>query len=115
MSIRRQFPNRRTASSLVKFLERFNDWNGAQRFNALNTLSSEQHDGTSGTVGTGFVFEILMELLHRCSGPEQRMIVEQFGGLDEDLVSRDRRTIREKIETESKIRKWFQDLTTLII
>ena len=56
-----------------------------------------------------------MELLHRCSGPEQRMIVEQFGGLDEDLVSRDRRTIREKIETESKIRKWFQDLTTLII
>ena len=35
------------------------------------------------------------------------------GGLDEGLVSRDRRAIREKIETEPKIRKWFQDLTRL--
>jgi hypothetical protein len=33
--------------------------------------------------------------------------------LDEGLVSRDRRAIREKIKTESKIRKWFQDLTRL--
>ena len=40
------------------------------------------------------------------------MIAERFGGLDEGLVSRDRRAIREKIETEPKIRKWFQDLTT---
>ena len=37
----------------------------------------------------------------------------RFGGLDEGLVSRDRRTIREKIETEPKIQKWFQDLTKL--
>jgi hypothetical protein len=28
-------------------------------------------------------------------------------------VSRDHRAIREKIETETKIRKWFQDLTRL--
>jgi hypothetical protein len=34
----------------------------------------------------------------------------RFGDLDDGLVSRDRRAIREKIETESKIRKWFQDL-----
>jgi hypothetical protein len=34
-------------------------------------------------------------------------------GLDGGLVSRDRRAIREKIETEPKIRKWFQDLTRL--
>jgi len=35
-------------------------------------------------------------------------------GLDEGLVSGyDRRVIREKIETEPKIRKWFQDLTRL--
>jgi hypothetical protein len=40
----------------------------------------------------------------------ERMIAERFGGLDEGLVSRDRRVIREKIETEPKIRKWFQDL-----
>jgi hypothetical protein len=31
--------------------------------------------------------------------------------LDEGLVSRDRRAIREKVETEPKIRKWFQDLS----
>jgi hypothetical protein len=44
---------------------------------------------------------------------KQRMIAKRFGGLDEGLVSRHRRAIREKIETESKIRKWFQDLTRL--
>jgi hypothetical protein len=38
---------------------------------------------------------------------------ERFGSLDEGLVSRDRRAIREKIETEPKIRKGFQDLTRL--
>jgi hypothetical protein len=54
-----------------------------------------------------------MELLHRSSGLKQRMVAERLGGLDEGLVSRDRRAIREKIETGSKIRKWFQDFTTL--
>jgi len=44
--------------------------------------------------------------LHRYSGLKQRMIAERFGGLDEGLVSRDRRAIQEKIETEQKIRKW---------
>jgi putative transposase len=53
---------------------------------------------------------VVMELLHRYSGLKQRMIGERFGGLDEGLVSRDRRAIREKIETEPKVRKWFQDL-----
>jgi len=32
---------------------------------------------------------------------------------NEGLVSRDRKAIREKIETEPKIRKWFQDLATI--
>jgi hypothetical protein len=41
------------------------------------------------------------------------MIAEQFGGLDEGLVSRDRGAIREKIATEPKIRNWFQDLTRI--
>ena len=54
-----------------------------------------------------------MEMLHRYSGLKQRMIAERFGGLDECLVSRDRGAIREKIETEPKIRKSFQDLTGL--
>jgi putative transposase len=56
---------------------------------------------------------LVMELLHRYSGLKQRMIAERFGGLDEGLVSRDCRAIREKIETEPKIRKWFQDLARL--
>jgi hypothetical protein len=53
---------------------------------------------------------VVMELLHRYSGLKQRMIGERFGGLDEGLVSLDRRANREKIETEPKVRKWFQDL-----
>jgi len=48
-----------------------------------------------------------MELLHRYSGLKQRMIAERFGGLDEGLVSCDRKTIREKIQTEPKIQKGF--------
>jgi hypothetical protein len=35
------------------------------------------------------------------------LIAERFRGLDEALVSRERRAIREKIGTEPKIRKWF--------
>jgi chromosomal replication initiation ATPase DnaA len=56
---------------------------------------------------------VVMELLHRYSGLKQRMIGERFGGLDDGVVSRDCRAIREKIETEPKIRKWFQDLVTV--
>jgi hypothetical protein len=33
------------------------------------------------------------------------LIAERFAALDENLVSRDRRAIREKIATEPKIRK----------
>jgi hypothetical protein len=46
-------------------------------------------------------------------GEARAVIGERFGGLDEGLVSRDCKAIREKIETEPKIRKWFQDLVTL--
>ena len=56
---------------------------------------------------------LVMELLHRYSGLKQRMISERFGSLDEGLVSRDRRVIQEKIGTEPKIRKWFQDIMRL--
>ena len=55
----------------------------------------------------------MMEPLHRYSGLKPWMITKRFRGLDERLVSRDRGAIREKIETEPKIRKWFQDLTRL--
>ena len=55
---------------------------------------------------------LVMELLHRYSGLKQRMICERFA-VDEGLVSRDRKAIREKIETEPKIRKWFRDLATI--
>jgi hypothetical protein len=39
------------------------------------------------------------------------VIGEPFGGLAEEWP--DCRAIREKIENEQKIRKWFQDLTTV--
>ena len=41
------------------------------------------------------------------------MIGERFDGLDEGLVSRDCKAIREKIETQPKIGKWFQDRVTV--
>jgi hypothetical protein len=41
------------------------------------------------------------------------MIVERFGGLHEGLVTRDSGAIRKKVETEPKVRKWFEDLTRL--
>ncbi len=47
---------------------------------------------------------LVMELLPRYSGLKQRMIGERLGGLDEGLVSRDRKAIREKLETEPKVR-----------
>jgi hypothetical protein len=50
-----------------------------------------------------------MALLHRYSGLKQRMIAWRFGGLVEDLVSRDRSAIREKIENEPKIRKCYDE------
>jgi hypothetical protein len=49
---------------------------------------------------------LLVELLLRYNGLKQWMIAERFGGFDEGLVRHDRRAIREKIETEPKIRKW---------
>ena len=50
----------------------------------------------------------------QCFWPEaERMIGERFGGLDDGVVSRDCKAIREKIETEPMIRKWFQDLVKL--
>jgi hypothetical protein len=40
--------------------------------------------------------ELVMELLYRYSGLKKRMSGERFGVLDERLVSRDRRMIRER-------------------
>jgi hypothetical protein len=47
--------------------------------------------------------------MQRAQAARDRRAVWKFG---RGLVSRDRRAIREKIETESKIRNWFQDLTS---
>ena len=49
--------------------------------------------------------------LHRHSGLKQRMTGERFGGLDEGLVSRDRREIWQKFRLSPKIRNWFYDLS----
>jgi hypothetical protein len=65
--------------------------------------------GTSVTVGTGFVFATLMELLHRYSGLKQRIIAERDDRFGKPRSESD----PGKIETEPKLRKWFQDLTWL--
>ena len=54
----------------------------------------------------------MMELMHRHSGIKQREIGEKVGGLHEGLVSRERKDIREKMEKEPKIRKWFREIET---
>jgi hypothetical protein len=74
-------------------------------------LARQSLPGNGG--GIGRKRALAMELLHRYSGLKQRMGAERFGRLDEGLVGRDRRAIQEKIETEPKIRNWFQDLTGL--
>jgi hypothetical protein len=62
----------------------------------------------------GSLFQLVNNVPYKdSSGLKQRMIAERFGVLDASVVSRDRRAIWEKIETEPKIRKWFQDLTGL--
>jgi chromosomal replication initiation ATPase DnaA len=53
---------------------------------------------------------VIMELMHRHSGLKQREIGKRLGGLDEGLVSRDRKGIRGEIETEPRVRKWFREL-----
>jgi hypothetical protein len=54
--------------------------------------------------------EVSTKALTRYTGLSSGLIGERFGGLDEGLVSRDRSAIREKIKTDRKIRKWFQDI-----
>ena len=44
---------------------------------------------------------------------EQWLIAERFGVLDKGLGAPRSQSDPEKIETEPKIRKWFQDLTRL--
>jgi len=41
-----------------------------------------------------------MELFHRYSGLKQRMIGERFGGLDEGLVSRERRARQQNVKRQ---------------
>jgi hypothetical protein len=57
---------------------------------------------------------LVMELLRRYGGVKQRSIDVRFG-LDEGLVSRACRAIREKTATEPKIRNGFHDLDTELI
>jgi len=45
------------------------------------------------------------------SGLKQRWSPSGLEIGNEGLVSRERKAIREKIEAESKIRNWFQELT----
>ena len=51
---------------------------------------------------------LAMELLHRYSGLKQRMIAERFGGLDEGLVSHDRRAIRKKSRLNRRFESGFR-------
>lgn len=53
---------------------------------------------------------LVMELMHRYSGARQREIGEQLEGLDYTLVSRERKRLREMIERDPKVRKWYKEI-----
>ena len=53
---------------------------------------------------------LVMELMHRLSGARQREIGEHLEKLDYTLVSRERKRLREKIERDPKVRKWYREI-----
>ncbi len=53
---------------------------------------------------------IVMELMHRYGGLKQEEIGRFLGGVDYTLVSRARKQLREKMERDSKLRKWYRDI-----
>lgn len=53
---------------------------------------------------------LVMELMHRHSRAKQTEIGEYLGQLDYTLVSRERKRLREKVESDPKVRRWFRDI-----
>ena len=53
---------------------------------------------------------LVMELMHRHSGAKQTEIGNHLGQLDYTLVSRERKRLRGKIESDPKVRKWCRDI-----
>lgn len=53
---------------------------------------------------------LVMELMHRHGGLKQEEIGRRLGDVDYTLVSRARKRFREKMERDSKLRKWYRDI-----
>ena len=57
---------------------------------------------------------LVMEMMHRHSGIRQREIGGHLGHLDYSLVSRERKRLREKMEHNSELRKWYREIEEML-
>ena len=53
---------------------------------------------------------LAMELMHRYGRAKQSEIGEFFGRVNYTLVSRERKRLREKVEYEAKMKKWWREI-----
>lgn len=60
--------------------------------------------------GYGDQRAVVMELMHRHGGLKQEEIGRRLGNVDYTLVSLARKRLREKMERDPKLRKWYRDI-----
>ena len=58
---------------------------------------------------------LVMEMMYRYGGLNQRKIGEYLGGMDYTAVSHERQRIRERMERDSKVKCWVRDLDSLLV
>lgn len=58
---------------------------------------------------------LLMEVMYRFCGLKQREIGRELGGIGYTQVSHERGRIREKMERDSKVRRWDKEVESLLI
>jgi chromosomal replication initiation ATPase DnaA len=58
---------------------------------------------------------LVMEMMYRYCGIKQRDVGRELGGMDYTQVSHERGRIRERMERDSKVKKWTRDIEALLI
>jgi REP element-mobilizing transposase RayT len=58
---------------------------------------------------------LVMELMHRYGGIKQEEIGRQLGNVDYTLVSRERKRLRENMERDSRLQKWYGDIEARLV
>jgi len=58
---------------------------------------------------------LVMEVMYRLCGLKQREIGKELGGIGYTQVSHERSRIREKMERDSKVKRWNREVESLLI